>query len=127
MIIEIITYITYIYSLICIFINIQPKPIYFIIFYIYCFLSTYLLTNYCIVLKNEPALKLTIIAIYSLISTFLFYFINKTWKYYKKNKIYILFLIILPVIYIINIKNIEKLGDCGNIFYLSILTNNNIY
>lgn len=85
-------------------------------FYVYCFLSTYFLTSYCMVFKNDITFKLTLIALYSLICTLLFYFINIAWKYYKKNMIFILLLIILPIIYIINIKFTEKIGKCENMY-----------
>ena len=75
------------------------------VFFIYIFLSTFYIANGCdskIFKKNIE--KLFIIICYSLICTGYFYFIHETWKNYKKNTFYKLFLFILPFVYFMNIK-----------------------
>lgn len=111
--VEIITYIVYISSLIYIFINMRSKPIHFIILYIYTFISTYFIANYCSMLNYIP-FKIIVVSVYSLLCTFLLYCINKTWKYYKNNTLYILFLFSMPFTYILLIKIIEQFWGCGD-------------
>ena len=111
---EIITYIIYIYSFIIIFINIKPTPILLILFFIYCFSTTWYICYGCNnLLVNENSPKLLLSAQYSLICTISFYIIHKTWKKYKKELFYITFLLGLPFIYFLNIKLCEYLYECN--------------
>ena len=111
--IEAIIYILYISVLLFIFINIKSKPIYFIILYIYTFLSTYFIANYCSMLNYIP-FKIITVSVYSFLCIFLLYYINKTWKLYKNNTMYILFLFSMPFTYILLIKFTEAFLDCGD-------------
>ena len=103
---EIITYIIYVYSLIIIFIKIKPTPILLILFFIYCFSTTWYICYGCNnLLVNENSPKLLLTAQYSLICTISFYIIHKTWKKY------ITFFLGLLFIYFLNIKLCEYLYE----------------
>jgi len=110
---EIITYIIYVYSFIIIFITIKPTPILLILFFIYCFSTTWYICYGCkniLITENSP--KLLLSAQYSLVCTVSFYIIHKTWKKYKRELFYIIILLGLPFIYLFNIKFCEFIYEC---------------
>ena len=89
MVAEMITYIIYIYLLLYLFINIKPKLMYFIIFYFICFVWTYYIANGCKQeLINIDIFKIGVVGGYSFLCVCALYFINKTWKIYKKKYIF---------------------------------------
>jgi len=128
---EIIVYIIYIYSCIILFINIKPNIIRLILFYIYCFYTTWRIGTGCKhFLMTTYISKLLIIGQYSLFCTACYYFINKTWNIYKYNPIYISGILLLPLIYTLSVKMAEYIYECSKnhaynklyLFYLNILS-----
>ena len=128
---EIIVYISYVYSCIILFINIKPNIIRLILFYIYCFYTTWLIKTGCKhILMTTYITKILITTQYSLICTACYYIINKTWNIYKYNPLYISGIILLPLIYTLTIKISEDLMECSKynaynklyLFYLNILS-----
>jgi hypothetical protein len=111
--IESITYMVYIYSLILLFIHIQPSPINLILFYIYCFATTWYISHGCNsgLIKNTSS-RLLIVSQYSLLCTISFYIINLLWKGYNDYFLNKMLLFLLPFVYIINIKLCEYLFEC---------------
>jgi hypothetical protein len=113
--IELAIYLVYIYSLIYLFIHIKPTLLIMFIFLIYNFASTYYISVGCnSKLFQQDIIKLFIIFVYSLICTGFFYFVHETWKRYKKNMLYRLFIFMLPFAYFMNIKLCEKLWNCDD-------------
>ena len=111
---EKIVYILYIYSLIILFININPNIIRLVLFYIYCFYTTWIIGTGCKhFLLTTNISKILITAQYSLFCTACYYFINKTWNIYKYNRIYTAGILLLPLIYTLNIKMAEYLFECS--------------
>ena len=111
---EKIVYVFYIYSLIILFININPTIIHLILFYIYCFYTTWIIGTGCkhfLITANIS--KILITAQYSLFCTACYYFINKTWNIYKYHRIYTAGILLLPLIYTLNIKMAEYLFECS--------------
>jgi hypothetical protein len=114
MVAEMITYIIYIYLLLYLFINIKPKLMYFIIFYFICFVWTYYIANGCKQeLINIDIFKIGVVGGYSFLCVGALYFINKTWKIYKKNIFFILFLLSMPFIYKTFLEVFESFWKCG--------------
>ena len=63
---------------------------------------------------NYIPFKIITVSVYSFLYIFLLYYINKTWKLYKNNTMYILFLFSMPFTYILLIKFTEAFWDCGD-------------
>jgi hypothetical protein len=130
---EILTYLIYIYTLIYLFIYIKPTPLIMSMFYIYIYISTFYISIGCNNnILQQDIVKYLIIGVYSLICIGFFYFINVSWKYYKKNILYKFFLFILPFAYYINIKVSENIWKCNEnhtinkaypIYFIIILIN----
>ena len=111
---EKIVYILYIYSFIILFINIHPNIIRLVLFYIYCFYTTWIIGTGCKhFLLTANISKILITAQYSLFCTACYYFINKTWNIYKYNRIYTAGILLLPLTYTLNIKMAEYLFECS--------------
>ncbi len=111
---EQVVYIVYVYSFIVLFIYINPSVINVILFFIYCFYTTWVIGTGCkhfIITENSP--KLLITAQYSLFCTSCYYIINITWNKYKNNLYYRAALLLLPLLYTLNIKIAEQLFNCG--------------
>lgn len=110
---ETITYVIYIYSFIMLFIYISPTPVNLILFFIYCFSTTWYIAYGCNgYFINNKSPKLLVIAQYSLLCTISFYLINMSWQKFKNYIFYKLILLVLPFIYIINIKFGEYIFGC---------------
>lgn len=110
---ETITYAIYVYSLIVLFIYISPTPVNLILFFIYCFSTTWYIAYGCNgYFINNKSPKLLVTAQYSLLCTISFYLINHTWPKYKNHMFYKLLLLVLPFVYIINIKFCEYIFEC---------------
>ena len=74
---ETITYAIYVYSLIVLFIYISPTPVNLILFFIYCFSTTWYIAYGCNgYFINNKSPKLLVTAQYSLLCTISFYLIN---------------------------------------------------
>lgn len=110
---ETITYAIYVYSLIVLFIYISPTPVNLILFFIYCFSTTWYIAYGCNgYFINNKSPKLLVTAQYSLLCTISFYLINMSWQKFKNYMFYKLILLVLPFVYIINIKFCEYIFEC---------------
>ena len=126
------------------FIKIKPKIIYFIIFYIYCFVGSYYIIRGCKEeLININTIIIVLVGGYSFFCTCFLYILNRMYNIThiqikknktNKNKIYIIFLkifiLLTPIIYTFYIHILEDICKCSkshtlkvayHIYYMAIV------
>ena len=107
--IECACYIFYIYSLCLLFIVINPNKLVILLFFLYCFFSSWYIINGCrSILEKNKYLKTMILLFYSVFCVFVYLIINKTWK----NKHIRCVMLMMPFGYFIQIRIFEYIFGC---------------
>jgi hypothetical protein len=112
---ELSIYIIYIYSVIFFIIFIEPKLYILLIFFVYCFITTWKVfpckkcTN---ILVCNKMYKFIIVTLYSLSCLFIYYIIHTTWILYKNNLLYKFVLFLIPLFYFMGSKISERVFKC---------------
>jgi len=115
LLIEIFSYIVYIYGIIVFSIFIKPNIYIAIIFFICCFIATWLIIDGCKsnLIKNR-GLRAILLLVYAAVCLSFYYIIHNTWDIYQNNMYYKGILLISPIIFYSIIKFIESFLQCNN-------------
>ena len=115
LLIEIFSYIFYIYGIIVFSIFIKPNIYIAIIFFICRLITTWLIIDGCKsnLIRNR-IIRAILLIVYAALCLCFYYMIHHTWDIYKNNMYYTGFMLISPVIFYSIVKFLESFFQCNN-------------
>ena len=121
LLIDLIICIIYIYSIIVFSIFIKPTIFIVSPFFVYCFVSTWIIIsgdkkNVCKYDIKNKFYRAIIIFFYSFACVSGYYFIHNSWEIFKNNFFYKTILILSPIFYFIGMQFLPILFDCNYSF-----------
>jgi hypothetical protein len=115
LLIEVITYIFFIYAIILFSIFVKPNIYIASLIFVCCFIASWLIIAGCkSKLISNVGLRVIVLLFYAAACLGVYYLIHNTWDIYQNNIYYKGFLLISPIVFYSSIKYGESLLQCNN-------------